>query len=186
MGVITVMEEIVVSLNLEQKKAIVDEVAAIAAEAPTAIAAEYTGLNVAEMTRLRQSAREAGIYLKVVRNTLARRAFAGTKFDCMREEMVGPLLLAFSNEEPGSAAKVIRDFAKGNDKLIVKLISLDGKLLDAGDLDRVANIPSLDQARAMLLGLMEAPLGKFLRLLSEPQGKFARLLAARRDQQQAA
>ncbi len=186
MGAVTVMEETVVSLNLEQKKAIVSEVAAIASEAPSAIAAEYIGLNVAEMTQLRRSAREADIYLKVVRNTLARRALEGTRFDCMREELVGPLLLAFSNDEPGSAAKVIRDFAKGNDRLVVKLISLDGKLLDAADLDRVANIPSLDQARAMLLGLMQAPMGKFVRVLSEPQGKFARLLAARRDQQQAA
>ena len=174
------------SLNLEQKKAIVSEIAGIAAEAPSAIAAEYIGLNVAAMTQLRQSAREAGIYLKVVRNTLARRALEGTKFECMRDGLVGPLLLAFSNDEPGSAAKIIRDFAKQNDKLIVKLVSLDGRLLDAADIDRVANIPSLDQARSMLLGLFKAPLGKFVRVLSEPEAKFVRLLAARRDQQQAA
>lgn len=174
------------SLNIEQKKAIVSEVADIAEKAPTAIAAEYLGLNVAEMTTLRRTAREAGVYLKVVRNTLARRALEGTKFDCMRGELVGPLLLAFSNDEPGSAAKVIRDFAKENDKLVVRLIALDGKLLDAADLERVANIPSLEQARSMLLGLLQAPLGKFVRLLSEPEAKFVRLLAARRDQQQAA
>ena len=174
------------SMNIEQKKAIVDEVAKIAGNAPTAIAAEYIGLNVAEMTELRRSARAAGVYLKVVRNTLARRALEGTKFDCMREELTGPLLLAFSNEEPGSAAKIIRDFSKNNEKLVVKLISLDGRLLAASDLERVANIPSLDQARSMLLGLLQAPMGKFLRLLSEPEGKFVRLLAARRDQQQAA
>ena len=174
------------SMNIEQKKAIVSEVAEVAGNAPTAIAAEYIGLNVAEMTELRRSARTAGVYLKVVRNTLARRALEGTKFDCMREELTGPLLLAFSNEEPGSAAKILRDFSKSHEKLVVKLISLDGKLLAASDLERVANIPSLEQARSMLLGLFQAPLAKFLRVLSEPEAKFARLLAARRDQQQAA
>ena len=174
------------SMNIEQKKAIVEEVAKVADIAPTAIAAEYIGLNVAQMTELRRSARAAGVYLKVVRNTLARRALEGTKFDCMREELTGPLILAFSNEEPGSAAKIIREFSKNNEKLVVKLIALDGKLLAASDLERVADIPSLEQARSMLLGLMQAPMAKFVRLLAEPEAKFARLLAARRDQQQAA
>ncbi len=174
------------SLNLEQKKVIVGEVSEIAARAPSAIAAEYIGLSVADMTTLRQSAREAGIYLRVVRNTLARRALEDTKFDCMRDELVGPLLLAFSNEEPGSAARVIRDFAKENDKLVAKLVSLDGKLLAASDLERLANMPTLEQARAMLLGLLQAPASKFVRVLAEPEGKFVRLLAARRDQQEAA
>lgn len=174
------------SMNIEQKKAIVDEVAEIADASPAAIAAEYIGLNVAEMTELRQSARDAGIYLKVVRNTLARRALEGTKFDCMRAQLIGPLLLAFSNDEPGSAAKVIRDFSKTNDKLVVKLIALDGNLFEAADLDRVANIPTLEQARSMFLGLLQAPMGKFVRILAEPEAKFTRVLAARRDQQQAA
>lgn len=174
------------SLMLEQKKAIVAKVAEVASRAPTALAAEYIGLNVAEMTALRQNARHAGIYLRVVRNTLARRALAGSKFDCMREGLVGPLLLAFSNDEPGSAAKVIRDFARENDRLIVKLICLDGQLLDAADLERLASMPSRDEARAMLLGLLQAPLTKFVRTLSEPGGKCVRLLAARRDQQEAA
>lgn len=174
------------SLNLEQKKVIVGEIAEVAAKAPSAIAAEYIGLTVSDMTRLRQNAREAGIYLRVVRNTLARRALADTKFDCMCEALVGPLLLAFSNEEPGSAAKVIRDFAKDNGKLVAKLISLDGKLLEATDLERLASMPTLEQARAMLLGLLQAPATTFVRVLAEPQGKFVRLLAAYRDQQEAA
>ncbi len=174
------------SLNLEQKKVIVGEVAEVAAQAPSAIAAEYIGLSVADMTVLRQQAREAGIYLRVVRNTLARRALEDTKFDCMRDELTGPLLLAFSNEEPGSAAKVIRDFAKANDKLVVKLVSLDGKLLAANDLDRLASMPTLEQARASLLGLLQAPATTFVRVLAEPEGKFVRLLAAYRDQQEAA
>ena len=171
------------SLTLEQKQAVVAEVAAVAAAAPAAIAAEYSGLNVAEMTALRRSARDAGIYLKVVRNTLARRALEGTQFDCMRGTLTGPLLLAFSNEEPGSAAKVICDFAKENKKLVVRLVSLDGRLLDSTDIERVASLPSLDQARSMLLGLLQAPLGKFLRVLSEPEAKLLRLLDARREQQ---
>jgi large subunit ribosomal protein L10 len=174
------------SLTLEQKKAIVSEIAEVAAISPSAIAAEYIGLNVAEISQLRQSAREAGIYLKVVRNTLARRALVDTNFDCMREGLVGPLLLAFSNEQPGSAAKVIRDFRKGNEKLVVKLVSTDGKLLDASALDNLANLPTLDEARSRLLGTFKAPMGKLVRLMAEPEAKFARLLAAKRDQQQAA
>jgi large subunit ribosomal protein L10 len=180
------MEELIMSLTLEQKKAIVSEIAEVAAKSPTAIAAEYIGLNVAEISALRKSAREAGIYLKVVRNTLAKRALEDTRFACMREGLTGPLLLAFSNEEPGSAAKVIRDFSKGNEKLVVKLVSSDGKLLAVSDIERLASLPSLDQARSMFLGVLKAPMGKLVRVLAEPEAKFARLLAARRDQQQAA
>lgn len=174
------------SLTLEQKKAIVAEIAAVAARSPTAIAAEYNGLSVGQLTQLRQSARKAGIYLRVVRNTLARRALEGTGFECMREGLVGPLLLAFSSAEPGSAAKVIREFSKVNEKLVVKLVAMDGRLLAVKDLERVASLPSLDQARSMFLGVLKAPLGKFVRVLAEPGAKFTRVLAARRDQQQAA
>ena len=172
-------------LTLEQKQSVVAEVNAVAAAAPAAVAAEYKGLNVAEMTALRRSARDAGIYLRVVRNTLARRALEGTRFECMRETLSGPLLLAFSNEEPGSAAKVIRDFAEDNGKLAVRLIAVDGQLLDTAQIDSVANMPTLDQARSMFLGLLQAPPGKFLRVLSEPEAKFLRVLDARREQQAA-
>ena len=174
------------SLTLEQKKAIVEEVAEVASKSPSAIAAEYIGLNVAEISELRKNARDAGIYLKVVRNTLARRALENTSFDCMRDGLVGPLLLAFSNDEPGSAAKVIRDFKKDNEKLVVKLIASEGRLLDVSDLERLAKLPSLDEARSMFLGVLKAPMGKLVRVLAEPEAKFARLLAAKRDQQQAA
>ena len=173
------------SLTLEAKKVIVDEVAEVAAKAPSAIAAEYIGLTVAEITELRKSARDAGIFMKVVRNTLAKRAFEGTDFECMNDGMVGPLLLAFANDEPGSAARVIRNFAKSNDKLNVKLIALDGNLLEPSDLQRLASMPSLEEARSMLLGLLQAPQGKFVRTVAEPQAKFARLLAAHRDKQAA-
>ena len=170
------------SLDLERKRAIVSEVARVAERAPSAIAAEYSGLNVAEMTVLRQSARQAGVYLRVAPNTLARRALEGTRFECMREGLVGPLLLAFSGDEPGSAAKVIRDFARRNDKLVVRLVAMEGRLLPAADIEKLAAMPSLEQGRAMLLGLMQAPLAKFVRLLAEPQARLARLLAAKRDQ----
>ncbi len=168
-------------LNLDAKKAIVEDIANVAAEAPSAIAAEYIGLTVAEMTELRNSARDAGVYLKVVRNTLARKAFENTKFECMRDGLVGPLVLAFSNDEPGSAARVVRDFAKGNDKLVTKLVVLEGELLDPSQLEKLASMPSLDEARAMLLGLLSAPLGTFVRTLAEPPAKLARVLAAQRD-----
>ncbi len=122
-------------LTLDAKKAIVDEVNGIATVAPSAIAAEYIGLTVAEMTELRNAAREAGVYIKVVRNTLARRALENTQFECMRDNLVGPLLLVFSNDEPGSAAKVVRNFAKSNEKLEVKLVSLDGNLLEPSEIN---------------------------------------------------
>ena len=151
----------------------------VAATAPSAIAAEYIGLTVTELTELRNAAREAGVYLKVVRNTLARRALENTQFECMRDNLVGPLLLVFSNDEPGSAAKVVRNFAKGNEKLEVKLISLDGNLLEPSEITKLANLPSLDEARSMLLGLLSSPLTKFVRTISEPPSKFARVLGSK-------
>ncbi|MAJ91802.1 MAG: 50S ribosomal protein L10 [Legionellales bacterium] len=169
------------SLTLEAKKAIVEEVNNIAAEAPSAIAAEYIGLTVTEMTELRNAARQAGVYIKVVRNTLARRALENTQFECMRESLVGPLLLVFSNDQPGSAAKVIRDFAKSNDKLAVKLVSLNGNLLEASEISKLADLPSLEEARAMLLGLLSSPLTKLVRTISEPPAKLARVLGTQRD-----
>ena len=152
-------------LTLDAKKAIADEVNGIAAVAPSAIAAEYIGLTVAEMNELRNAAREAGVYIKVVRNTLARRALENTQFECMRDNLVGPLLLVFSSDEPGSAAKVVRNFAKSNEKLEVKLVSLDGNLLEPSEINKLANLPSLDDARSMLLGLLSSPLTKFVRTI---------------------
>ena len=166
-------------LSLDAKKAIVEEVNGVAAAAPSAIAAEYIGLTVTELTELRNAAREAGVYLKVVRNTLARRALENTQFECMRDNLVGPLLLVFSNDEPGSAAKVVRNFAKSNKKLEVKLISLDGNLLEPSEITKLANLPSLDEARSMLLGLLSSPLTKFVRTISEPPSKFARVLGSK-------
>lgn len=173
-------------LTLEAKKAIVNEVAEVAANAPSAIAAEYAGITVEQMTQLRQSARASGVYLRVVRNTLARRALENTKFECMRDGLTGPLLLAFSGNEPGTAARIIRDFAKANDKLVVKLVALDGKLLQPSDIEALASMPSRDQAISMLMAVMKAPISKLVRTLAEPHGKLVRTIAAVRDQKQAA
>ena len=174
------------SLNLEAKKAIVEEVAEVAGNSPSAVAAEYSGLSVSDMTDLRQSARDAGIYLRVVRNTLARRALEDTSFDCMREGLTGQLILAFSKDEPGAAAKVVRDFAKKNDKLIVKLVVLGGKLLQPSDIDALASLPSKEQAISMLMGMMTAPVAMLVRTLTEPHTKLVRTVKAVADQKQAA
>lgn len=173
-------------LTLEAKKAIVDEVAAVAANALSAIAVEYAGIGVTEMTKLRKAAREAGIYLRVVRNTLARRALENTKFECMREGLAGPILLAFSCNEPGSVARIIRDFTKINEKLVVKLVALDGRLLQAADIEMLANLPSKQQAISLLLGVIMAPLVTFARTMAEPYTKLVRTVAAVRDKKQAA
>jgi large subunit ribosomal protein L10 len=175
-----------VGLNLEAKKAIVDEVAAIAAQAYSAIAAEYRGLTVEQMNALRTKAREGGVYLRVVRNTLARRAVADTDFACMQDELVGPLVLAFSMEEPGAAARVLGDYAKENDKLVVKSLSFGGKVLPPSELKALASLPTREQALAQLMAVMKAPVEKFVRTLVEPHAKLVRTLAAVRDQKQAA
>ena len=174
------------ALNLDQKKAVVAEVAEVAANAYSAIAAEYIGLSVTDMTELRVKAREANVYLRVVKNTLARRAFEGTEFECMSDAMVGPLVLAFSQEDPGSAARVISDFAKEHDKLVVKLVSIGGNLLDASDIKRLAEMPTKDQAISMLMSVMNAPVEKLARTLNEVPGKLVRAVAAVGDQKKAA
>jgi large subunit ribosomal protein L10 len=163
-----------VALNLDQKKAVVAEVAEVAANAHSAIAAEYIGLTVEDMTTLRVKARESDVYLRVVKNTLARRAFEGTDFECMSDGMVGPMVLAFSQEDPGAAARVISDFAKENDKLVAKLVSIGGELLEAGDIKRLASMPTKDQAISMLMSVMNAPVEKLARTLNEVPTKLVR------------
>ncbi len=174
------------ALNLEQKKSIVAEVAEVAASAYSAIGAEYNGLTAEQMTELRAKAREGGVYLRVVKNTLARRAVEGTDFECMAEGMVGPLVLAFSMEDPGAAARVIKDFSKENEALAVKMVSISGQMLGAGELDRLASLPTKDQAISMLMALMKAPAEKLARTLNEVPGKMVRTVAAIRDQKQSA
>ena len=173
------------SLTLEAKKAVVDEVAVVAASAHSAVAAEYSGLTVEEMTALRVKARQGGVYLRVVKNTLARRAIEGTDFECMKENLTGPLILAFSQQDPGGAARVIDDFSKQNNKLVVKLVALGGKLLAPSDIKAVASLPTKDEAIAQLMSVMTAPVGKLARTLNEVPGKLVRTVAAIKDQKQA-
>ena len=173
------------ALNLEGKKEVVSEVAAVAAEAYSAIAAEYRGLGVEELTELRSKARQDGVYIRVVKNTLAKRALEGTEFECMNEGLVGPLILAFSQEDPGSAARVVKDFSKEHDLLKVKMLSIGGQLLEASELERLASLPTKDQAISMLMAVMKAPVEKFVRTLAEPHAKMVRTVAAVRDQKQA-
>jgi len=173
-------------LNMAEKQAIVAEVAEVAASAHSAIAAEYRGMTVDGMTRLREEARKNGVYLRVVKNTLARRALEGTEFACMQDGLKGPLVLAFSTEDPGAAARVIKDFVKENKQLAVKLVAVGGKLLAASDLEALANLPTRDQAISMLMGVMKAPIQKLARTLNEVPGKLVRTLAAVRDAKEAA
>ncbi len=171
-------------LRLDDKKAIVAQVAEVASTAVSAVAADYRGLTVGEMTQLRVKARNSGVYLRVVRNTLARRAVEGTEFSCMQEGLVGSLILAFSKEEPSAAARLVKDFVKEHKKLEVKLVAIGGKLLDASDVDAVAKLPTYDEAISQLMSVMKAPLNKLVGTLAAPNTKLVRTLVAVRDQKQ--
>jgi large subunit ribosomal protein L10 len=170
------------SRNVEVKQAVVSEVAAVAKTAQSAVVAEYRGLTVAEMTKLRVAARNAGVYVRVVKNTLARRAIEGTSFECMKGSLKGPLVLAFSREDPGAAARVVKGFAKEHDKLKTVALSIGGELYGASDIDRLASLPTLDEARASLARLLNAPLTQLVRTLAEPAAMLARTLKARSEQ----
>lgn len=173
------------ALNLEQKQQIVAEVNEIAASALSAVVADYRGLTVAEMTEMRSKARETGVYLRVVRNTLAKRALEGTDYSCLDETFIGPTLLAFSQEDPGSAARLLKNYAKEHDALEVKALAIGGEMLSADQIDRVATLPTLDEARAMVMACMLAPVVKLARTFNEVPGKLTRTVAAVRDQKQA-
>ncbi len=170
------------ALRLEDKKALVKEVNAVAGDSVTAVAAEYRGLSVSEMTELRKNARNAGVYLRVVKNTLARRAVEGTEFECMQETLKGPILLAFAKDDPGAAARVIKDFAKEHNALKAVSLSAGGQVMPGSDLAKLADLPTLDQARAILLGVFQAPMAQLVRTLAEPPAMLARTLSARGEQ----
>lgn len=174
------------ALSFAEKEAIVSEVAEVAASAYSAVTAEYIGLSAEEMTELRAKARSGGVYLRVVKNTLARRAVNGTDYECLQDTLSGPLLMAFSQEDPGAAARVLKDFAKENDKLVIKALSVSGQLLAASELDRLASLPTKEQAISMLMSVMQAPVTKLARTLNEVPGKLVRTVAAVRDAKQAA
>ena len=168
------------SLNRNEKQAVVTEVAAQAAKSQTLALAEYRGLTVAQMDSLRRQAREKGVYLHVLKNTLARRAIAGTSFEVAGDHMVGPLIFGFS-EDAIAAAKVLSDFAKGNDKLVIKAGAFDGKALDANGVKALAAIPSKEVLLSQLLGLMQSPVSRFARVLAalaEQRGEGAEAPAA--------
>ena len=174
------------ALNLEDKKALVAEVAEVAAHAQSVVAAEYRGLTVSQMSELRARARRQGVYMRVVKNTLARKALAGTTFESVGPKLKGPLMLAFSKDDPGAAARVVKDFAKGNEKLVATLVSLGGQVLPAAELDKIASLPTREQALSMLLGVLKAPIQKLVGTLAAPASQLARTLAAVREQKQAA
>ena len=155
------------ALNQSQKQEVVAEVAAVAAKAHSLVAAEYAGVTVSQMTAMRKKARETGVFLKVVKNTLATRAVSGTDYECAKDALVGPLLYAFSLEEPGAAGRLIKEFAKGNDKLQAKVVSVGGQLYPASHVEVLASLPTLEQA-----------LGMLARVLAEPASMFARAVKA--------
>ena len=170
------------ALNLEDKKALVAEVAEVAAKAQSVVAAEYRGLTVGQMTELRSKARKQGVYMRVVKNTLARKALAGTSFEAVGPKLKGPLVLAFSKDDPGAAARVVKDFAKSNEKLVATLVALGGQVLPGGELEKVASLPTREQALSMLLGVLKAPIQKLVGTLAAPASPLARTIAAVRDQ----
>jgi len=172
-------------LNLEQKKAVVAEVSAQVAKAQAIIVAEYRGLEVGVMTDLRAKARKAGVYLRVMKNTLVRRAVKDTPFDKLTEKMVGPLVYGISSD-PVAGAKVLNDFAKANERFVIKAGGLPNSVISAKEVTALANMPGREQLLSTLLGTMQAPVVKFVQTLNEVPGRFVRTLAAVRDQKEKA
>ena len=174
------------ALNLEQKKVVVAELANVAAKAHSLVAAEYSGLTVEQLTELRKRARTSKVFVKVAKNTLVSRAVEGTDYACVKDALVGPMLYAFSKEDPGAAGRLIKEFAKANDKLVPKVVAIGGQMYPGSHVERLASLPTRDQALAMLMGVMLAPITKLVRTLAEPAAKTARAVAAVRDQKAAA
>ncbi|HHY49276.1 MAG TPA: 50S ribosomal protein L10 [Alphaproteobacteria bacterium] len=164
-------------LNRSEKAVVVEEIGARVADAQSIILAEYRGLEVEAITVLRRKARESGVYLRVLKNTLARRAVAGTPFEVLADQMSGPLIYGVS-DDPVAAARVLNDFAKGNQKLVLKAGAMRNNLLDADAVKALATMPSREELLAKLLGTMQAPIGQFVRTLNEVPGRFVRTLAA--------
>ncbi len=169
------------TLTLAAKKAVVEEVTAVASKAISAVVADYRGLTVNQMTQLRKEARESGVYLRVVKNTLTRRAFENTEFACLSDMLVGPLFVALSLEAPSDAARLLKGFVKTFDKLEIKALAVSGKLYGAEQLEAVASLPTRDEAIAKLMYVMKAPVEKFVRTLAEVPTSLVRVLAAVKD-----
>ncbi len=171
------------SLNLDEKKAVVAEVSAEVAKAQAIIVAEYRGLEVGNMTNLRREARKAGVYLRVLKNTLARRAVEGTPFAGLAEHLVGPLVYGIS-PDPVATAKLLNDFAKTNDKLVIKAGAMPNAVISAKDVKALATMPSREELLSKLLGTMQAPIAQFVRTLNEVPTRFVRGVAAVRDKKE--
>ena len=165
-------------LKLKDKEAIVADLKEVVNSSLSVIAVDYRGLTVSRLNQLRDAARKSGVYLRVVRNTLSRHAFEGTAFNCMQDALQGPVMLAFSRNEPGAAARILKDFIVDNEKITVKAISVGGELFAANELDAIAKLPARDEAIAILMGVMKAPIVKLARTLNEINGKLVRTIAA--------
>lgn len=172
------------SLSLEQKKAVVAEISAEVAKAQAIVVAEYRGLEVGNMTDLRRQARKSGVYLRVLKNTLARRAVSGTPFEKLSEQMTGPLIYGIS-PDPVATAKVLNEFSKTNEKFVIKAGAMPNSVISAKEVKALATMPSREELLAKLLGTMQAPIAQFARTLNEVPARFVRTLAAVRDQKQA-
>jgi large subunit ribosomal protein L10 len=173
------------ALDLDKKKAVVAEISAQVAKAKTIVVAEYRGLEVGRMTELRAKARKAGVYLRVLKNTLARRAVEGTPFAGLSQHMKGPLVYGIS-PDPVATAKVLNEFAKANEKLVIRAGAMPNAVISAKEVTALALMPSREELLAKLAGTIQAPIVKFVRTLNEVPSRFARTLAAVRDKQQAA
>lgn len=173
------------ALRLQDKKALVAEVSDVAQRAFSAVTAEYRGLSAGDMDALRKQARDNGVYLHVVKNTLAKRAVEGTDFECLNPALTGPIILGFSMEDPGAVGRVLKAFAKDHDKFVVTGVAVGGKLMDGSAIGQLADLPTYDQAIAMLMGTMQAPIAKFVRTLAEPTAKMVRTVQAVADKKAA-
>lgn len=170
----------------EEKQAIVQEVTQVAARAHSLVAAEYRGMSVTELTRLRRQARDYGVYVRVVKNNLAKKALDGTDYACAQERLIGPLLLGFSEEQPMDGPRLFRDFSKENELLELKFGAMDGAVLEVADVRKLADLPTRDEALAQLMAVMRAPIEKMVRMTADIPSRLVRTLAAHRDRQQAA
>ena len=166
------------ALNISEKKDVVKEISEIASSAQSAVAAEYRGLSVQELSELRNNARNLGVYVKVIKNSLAKIAIKDTSFECMDSSLKGPLIFAFSKEDLGSAAKLINDFKKENSLLKPVVASVNGELVNVEKLSQIAALPTKDQAISMLMSVMKQPIEKFVRTLAAPNTKLVRILSA--------
>ncbi len=168
-------------LSFEEKKNVVSEVHDYFLNSGSIVAADYTGLTVSQMTEFRQKAREAGVLVKVLKNTLAKRAIEGTEHELMSENLVGPLLYIVSSDDPGAGARLVKDFAKSNERLVAKVIAFSGEVRPGEDLNMLASLPTMDEARAKLLSLLMQPQTNLVRLLKEPSALLVRLLVNKKD-----